>query len=61
MRVDQVRICCAVISGAARLGGFVRYPLKTAKELMMFDPRASTFRRVKLAGQLIHQRGEIYF
>lgn len=62
VRVDQVRICCAVISlEQPDSEDLFATPLKTAKELMMFDPRASTFRRVKLAGQLIHQRGEIYF
>jgi len=62
VRVDQVRVCSATISlEQPDLEDLFATPLKTAKELMMFDPRASTFRRVKLAGQLIHQRGDVYF
>jgi len=36
-------------------------PKKSAGELMLFDPQASAFRRVKVSGQIIFIRGTNYF
>ncbi len=36
-------------------------PGKTAAELMLFDPRASAFQRVKVSGQIVYVQGTEYF
>lgn len=36
-------------------------PAKTASELLLFDPQASVFQRVKVTGQIIHIREPEYF
>lgn len=36
-------------------------PLKTASELLLFDPQASVFQRVRVSGQIIHIRDPEYF
>jgi signal transduction histidine kinase len=36
-------------------------PEKSAGELMLFDPQASAFQRVKVSGQIIYIRGKNYF
>ncbi len=36
-------------------------PRKTAAELLLFDPQAGVFQRVKVAGQVLHARGPEYF
>ena len=36
-------------------------PTKRAAELMLFDPQANAFQRVKVSGQIIHMRGLDYF
>ena len=36
-------------------------PRKTASELLLFDPQASAFQRVKVVGQLLHVRDPEYF
>jgi signal transduction histidine kinase len=36
-------------------------PAKTASELLLFDPQASVFQRVKVSGQIIHIREPEYF
>ena len=36
-------------------------PKKSAEELMLFDPQASAFQRVKVSGQIIFIRGTNYF
>ena len=36
-------------------------PRKTASELLLFDPQASAFQRVKVTGQLLHVREPEYF
>jgi signal transduction histidine kinase len=36
-------------------------PQKTAAELLLFDPQASVFQRVKVAGQILHQRDAEFF
>lgn len=36
-------------------------PAKTASELLLFDPQASVFQRVKVSGQIIHIQGPDYF
>jgi signal transduction histidine kinase/uncharacterized protein YdeI (BOF family) len=36
-------------------------PAKTAAELMLYDPQASAFQRVKIAGQIIYAQGTEYF
>ncbi|MGO9585108.1 MAG: sensor histidine kinase [Limisphaerales bacterium] len=36
-------------------------PGKTAAELMLFDPRASAFQRVKVSGQIVYAQGAEYF
>ncbi|EEF60291.1 ATP-binding protein [Pedosphaera parvula] len=36
-------------------------PLKSARDLFLFDPRAGALQRVKLSGQILHQRGEELF
>ncbi len=36
-------------------------PLKHAADLLLFDVRADVFRRVKVAGQVLHERNGVYF
>jgi len=36
-------------------------PKKSAAELLLFDPQASVFQRVKVAGQILHQRDAEFF
>lgn len=36
-------------------------PSKTAAELLLFDPQASVFQRVKVAGQIVHVRDTEYY
>jgi signal transduction histidine kinase len=36
-------------------------PRKTAGELLLFDPQASVFQRVKVSGQIVHVRAAEYF
>ena len=36
-------------------------PRKTAAELLLFDPQASVFQRVKVSGQIIHAQESEYF
>jgi signal transduction histidine kinase len=36
-------------------------PRKTASDLLLFDPQAGVFQRVKVAGQIIHQRDSEFF
>jgi hypothetical protein len=36
-------------------------PRKTASELLLFDPQAGVFQRVRVAGQIVHVRGPEYF
>jgi signal transduction histidine kinase len=36
-------------------------PEKTAAELLLFDPQASVFQRVKVSGQIVHVRAPEYF
>lgn len=36
-------------------------PHKTASELLLFDPQAGVFQRVKVAGQIVHNRAAEYF
>ncbi|HMP84598.1 MAG TPA: sensor histidine kinase, partial [Verrucomicrobiota bacterium] len=62
LKPGQVRIYRAEITlEQADESDFFSTPLKNAYELMLFDPRASAFRRVKVAGQLLHARGAEHF
>jgi signal transduction histidine kinase len=36
-------------------------PRKTASELLLFDPQAGVFQRVRVAGQIVHERDGEYF
>jgi signal transduction histidine kinase len=36
-------------------------PRKTARELLLFDPQAGVFQRVKVSGQIVHRHANEYF
>ena len=36
-------------------------PYKTAADLLLFDPQASLFQCVRMSGQIVHVREEVYF
>ena len=58
----RIRLCNASITvdEAAPKDPFAT-PLKHAADLLLFDSRAGAFQRVKIAGQILHERAGVYF
>lgn len=62
VRMGDVRIYAAdLLVDQAAPQDLFSSPRKPAGELLLFDPQASVFQRVKVAGQLVHQREGEYF
>lgn len=58
VKVDEIRINGADITvEQAAPADLFATPQKKASELLLFDPQASAFQRVRVAGQIIHTRG----
>jgi signal transduction histidine kinase len=62
VKVDEIRIYGAALTveQPAPADLFV-IPKKTSAELLLFDPQAGAFQRVKVSGQIIHQRESEFF
>lgn len=62
VRMGDVRIYAAdlLVEQAAPQDLFSS-PRKTASELLLFDPQAGVFQRVKVTGQIVHRREAEYF
>jgi len=57
VKVDEIRINGASLTVEQPApGDLFAIPRKTASELLLFDPQASVFQRVKVSGQIIHLR-----
>ncbi len=62
VRMGDVRIYAAdIMIDQAAPPDLFSIPRKPAGELLLFDPQASVFQRVKVAGQIVHQREGEYF
>lgn len=62
VRMGDVRIYAAdIMVDQAAPQDLFSIPRKPASELLLFDPQASVFQRVKVAGQIVHQRLGEYF
>jgi len=62
VKVDEIRIYGAALTvdQPAPADSFA-VPRKTASELLLFDPQAGAFQRVKVSGQIIHARNSEFF
>jgi signal transduction histidine kinase len=62
VKVDEVRIYGAALTVEQPApADLFAIPRKTASELLLFDPQAGVFQRVKVSGQIIHQRESEFF
>jgi signal transduction histidine kinase len=62
LRVGEIQIHDALIDlDQERPANPFAAPLKRASEFLLFDARASAFQRIKVAGQIIHEREGEYF
>jgi signal transduction histidine kinase len=62
VRVGEIRIYGADISvDQPSPADLFATPRKTAAELLLFDPQASAFQRVKVSGQIVHVRDTEYY
>jgi len=62
VKVGEIRIYGADISvDQPAPADLFAIPSKTAAELLLFDPQASVFRRVKVSGQIVHVRDTEYY
>jgi signal transduction histidine kinase len=62
VKVGEIRIYGASLTvEQAAPADLFAIPRKTASELLLFDPQAGAFQRVKVSGQIIHQRGSEFF
>ena len=62
VKVGEIRISGADISvDQAAPTDLFALPSKTAAELLLFDPQASVFQRVKVSGQILHVRDTEYY
>jgi signal transduction histidine kinase len=62
VRLGEVRIFSSqvVVEDAAPTNAFSA-PYKTAEDLLLFDPQASLFQRIRMSGQIVHVEPEEYF
>ena len=62
VKVDEIRIYGAALTvEQPPPADLFALPRKTASQLLLFDPLAGVLQRVKLAGQIIHQRESEFF
>jgi len=62
VKVGEIRIYGADISvDQPAPADLFAIPRKTAADLLLFDPQASVFQRVKVAGQIVHVRDMEYY
>ncbi|MGA2178855.1 MAG: ATP-binding protein [Verrucomicrobiota bacterium] len=62
VKVGEIRIYGADISvDQPAPADLFAIPRKTAAELLLFDPQASVFQRVKVSGQIVHVRDTEYY
>src|SRR5262249_2155917 len=62
VRVGEIRVFSASITVVEPAPADVfAIGLKRASELLLFDPRASALRPVKVSGQIVHERAGEYF
>jgi signal transduction histidine kinase len=62
VKVGEIRIYGADISvDQPAPADLFAIPPKTAAELLLFDPQASVFQRVKVSGQIVHVRDTEYY
>jgi signal transduction histidine kinase len=62
LRVGEIRIYGADVSlDHPAPADLFAIPRKTAAELLLFDPQASAFQRVKVSGQIVHVRDTEYY
>jgi signal transduction histidine kinase len=62
VRLGEVRIFSSqvVVEDAAPTNAFSA-PYKTAEDLLLFDPQASLFQRIRMSGQIVHVGPEGYY
>ena len=62
VKVGEIRIYGADLSvDQPAPADLFAIPRKTAAELLLFDPQASVFQRVKVSGQIVHVRDTEYY
>ena len=62
VRVGEIRVYGAEISvDLPAPADIFAIPSKTAADLLLFDPQASVFQRVKVSGQIVHVRDTEYY
>jgi signal transduction histidine kinase len=62
VKVDEIRIYGASLTvDQPAPADLFATPRKTASELLLFDPQAGAFQRVKVSGQIIHARDSEFF
>jgi signal transduction histidine kinase len=62
VKMDEIRIKGAAITVEQPApADLFSAPLKKASDLLLFDPQAGVFQRVKLSGQIIHARNSEFF
>jgi signal transduction histidine kinase len=62
VKVDEIRIYGASLTvDQPAPADLFAIPRKTAAELLLFDPEAGAFQRVKVSGQIIHARNSEFF
>jgi signal transduction histidine kinase len=62
IRIGQIRIFNGSINvDEPAPADLFAAPVKTAAELLLFDARASALKRIKVSGQIIHQRAAEYY
>ncbi len=62
VKVDEIRINGADVTvDQPAPSDFFAIPRKTASELLLFDPQAGAFQRVKVSGQIIHAQDSEFF
>jgi signal transduction histidine kinase len=62
VKMDEIRIYGAAVTvDQPAPADLFAIPRKTASDLLLFDPQASVFQRVKVSGQIIHARESEFF
>lgn len=62
VKVDEIRIYGAALTvDQPAPADLFSIPGKSASDLLLFDPQAGVFQRVKISGQIIHQRESEFF
>jgi signal transduction histidine kinase len=62
VKMDEIRIYGAALAvDQPAPADLFAIPRKTAAELLLFDPQAGAFQRVKVSGQIIHARDSEFF